>query len=251
MATASATRYHCTTAAVRATSAGLCCFGRVVRTSEASVPSRPWPLQPRDDARPRGAVASSGKEAAAGEDEWGARGRRRPRFLCLHGFRTSGEIMRLQVMGRWPAEVTSRVDLVFPDAPFPAGGASPVAGVFDPPYFEWCQFDGEVRLGPASLSQFHRRCIELISVSELINFVSTDLGWLNLDQDFLGWRNLDRCFSHVEELMVREGPFDGLLGFSQGAAMSAVLAGLQEQVRKKSSVCLSDRVSCYGCGFIW
>jgi hypothetical protein len=29
---------------------------------------------------------------------------------------------------------------------------SPVAGVFDPPYFEWCQFIGEVRLGPASLS---------------------------------------------------------------------------------------------------
>jgi hypothetical protein len=69
--------------------------------------------------------------------------------------------------------------------------------------------------------------------------------------NFLSWRNLDRCLSYVEELMVREGPFDGLLGFSQGAAMSAVLAGLQEQVRKKSSVCLSDRVSCYGCGLIY
>jgi hypothetical protein len=30
--------------------------------------------------------------------------------------------------------------------------------------------------------------------------------------------------------MAREGPFDGLLGFSQGAGLSAVLAGLQEQV---------------------
>jgi hypothetical protein len=66
---------------------------------------------------------------------------RRPRFLCLHGFRTSGEIMRKQVVGKWPAEVTARLDLVFPDAPFPAEGKSDVEGIFDPPYYEWFQFD--------------------------------------------------------------------------------------------------------------
>ncbi|CAN6241556.1 unnamed protein product [Urochloa humidicola] len=121
---------------------------------------------------------------------------RRPRLLCLHGFRTSGEIMRRQVVGRWPAdEVTSRLDLVFADGPFPAEGASPVAGVFDPPYYEWFQFAGKIS-GP---------------------------------QDPVECRNLDGCFSYLEELMIREGPFDGLLGFSQGAAVSAVLAGLQEQ----------------------
>jgi hypothetical protein len=70
--------------------------------------------------------------------------RRPPRFLCLHGFRTSGEIMRRQVVGRWAPEVTARLDLVFADGPFPAEGASPVAGAFDPPYYEWCQFVGEV-----------------------------------------------------------------------------------------------------------
>ncbi|GJN27445.1 hypothetical protein PR202_gb15472 [Eleusine coracana subsp. coracana] len=127
-----------------------------------------------------------------GGDAAGGRGAppRPARFLCLHGFRTSGEIMRQQVTGKWPAEVTSRLHLVFPDAPFPAQGASPVAGVFDPPYFEWCQFIGE---------------------------------------DFLKFTNMDRCFSYIEELMAREGPFDGLLGFSQGACVSAVLAGLQQQ----------------------
>ncbi|XP_062185766.1 rhodanese-like domain-containing protein 6 [Phragmites australis] len=110
--------------------------------------------------------------------------------MCLHGFRTSGEIMRRQVTGRWPPEVTSRLDLVFADAPFPAEGASPVAGVFDPPYYEWCQF---------------------------------------VSEDFLKCRNFDRRFSYVEELMAREGPFDGLLGFSQGAGLSAVLSGLRQQ----------------------
>jgi hypothetical protein len=67
--------------------------------------------------------------------------RRRPRFLCLHGFRTSGEIMRKQVLGKWPADVTARLDLVFADAPFPAEGKSDVEGIFDPPYYEWFQFD--------------------------------------------------------------------------------------------------------------
>jgi hypothetical protein len=66
---------------------------------------------------------------------------RRPRFLCLHGFRTSAEIMRKQVLGKWPADVTARLDLVFADAPFPAEGKSDVDGIFDPPYYEWFQFD--------------------------------------------------------------------------------------------------------------
>jgi hypothetical protein len=52
--------------------------------------------------------------------------------------------MRRQVEDRWPAEVTSRLDLAFADAPFPAAGESPVRGVFDPPYYEWFQFVGEV-----------------------------------------------------------------------------------------------------------
>uniref|UniRef100_A0ACD5URZ2 Uncharacterized protein n=1 Tax=Avena sativa TaxID=4498 RepID=A0ACD5URZ2_AVESA len=113
-----------------------------------------------------------------------------PRFLCLHGFRTSGEIMRRQVSERWPADVTSRLDLAFPDAHFPAAGESPVHGLFDPPYYEWCQFVGE---------------------------------------DFARCSNFGECVANIEELMVREGPFDGLLGFSQGALLSAALVGLQEQ----------------------
>lgn len=66
---------------------------------------------------------------------------RKPRFLCLHGFRTSGEIMKKQVVGKWPEDVTSRLDLFFADAPFPAEGKSDVDGIFDPPYYEWFQFD--------------------------------------------------------------------------------------------------------------
>ncbi|PKU62255.1 hypothetical protein MA16_Dca020960 [Dendrobium catenatum] len=66
--------------------------------------------------------------------------RRRPRFLCLHGFRISAEIMRKQVLGKWLDLVTARLDLFFADAPFPTEGKSEVEGIFDPPYYEWFQF---------------------------------------------------------------------------------------------------------------
>jgi hypothetical protein len=84
-----------------------------------------------------------------GEEAPAPPGSRRPRFLCLHGFRTSAEIMRKQVLGKWPADVTARLDLVFADAPFPAEGKSDVEGIFDPPYYEWFQFD-KVRPAPES-----------------------------------------------------------------------------------------------------
>ncbi|KAK8931295.1 Rhodanese-like domain-containing protein 6 [Platanthera zijinensis] len=115
------------------------------------------------------------------------RRRRRPRFLCLHGFRTSGEIMRTQVMGKWPNSVTSRLDLFFADAPFPAEGKSEVEGIFDPPFYEWFQFN----------------------------------------KGYTEYRNFDECLAYIEELMIKHGPFDGLMGFSQGAFLSAALPGLQ------------------------
>ena len=65
---------------------------------------------------------------------------RKPRFLCLHGFRTSAEIMKKQI-GKWPQSVLDKLDLVFIDGPFPAQGKSDVDGIFDPPYFEWFQFN--------------------------------------------------------------------------------------------------------------
>ncbi|KAJ6811776.1 esterase-like [Iris pallida] len=117
----------------------------------------------------------------------GPGGGRKPRFLCLHGFRTSGDIMRTQVLGKWPGPVTARLDLVFADAPFPAEGRSDVDGIFPPPYYEWYQFDKAE------------------------------------------YRNFEECLEYIEDLIVKYGPFDGVMGFSQGAILSSVLPGLQEK----------------------
>lgn len=73
--------------------------------------------------------------------------RRKPRFLCLHGFRTSGAILKKQV-GKWPDSVLEQLDLDFLDAPFPAEGKSDIEGIFDPPYFEWFQFSPVRLLNP-------------------------------------------------------------------------------------------------------
>ncbi|KAH0941779.1 hypothetical protein HID58_001416 [Brassica napus] len=111
---------------------------------------------------------------------------RKPRFLCLHGFRTSGEIMKIQ-LHKWPQSVLDRLDLVFLDAPFPCQGKSDVEGIFDPPYYEWFQFNKE----------------------------------------FNEYTNFEKCLEYLEDRMIELGPFDGLIGFSQGAILSGGLPGLQ------------------------
>ncbi|XWS23948.1 hypothetical protein CRYUN_Cryun28dG0059500 [Craigia yunnanensis] len=112
---------------------------------------------------------------------------RKPRFLCLHGFRTSGAILQKQIETKWHRSVLEKIDLVYPDAPFTAQGKSDVEGIFDPPYYEWFQFNKE----------------------------------------FTSYTNFDECLAYIEDIIIKQGPFDGLLGFSQGAILSAGLPGLQ------------------------
>ncbi|MBA0881555.1 hypothetical protein Goshw_026281 [Gossypium schwendimanii] len=111
---------------------------------------------------------------------------RKPRILCLHGFRTSAEILKRQVL-RWPAAVLDKLDLVFLDAPYPAQGKSGVERFFDPPYYEWFQ----------------------------------------ATEDFTEYTNFEECLAFIEDNMMKSGPFDGFLGFSQGALLSAALPGMQ------------------------
>lgn len=112
---------------------------------------------------PSNKMGSIGPETGPVGGEISGEHPRKPRFLCLHGFRTSGDIMKKQVVGKWPSHVTSRLDLFFADAPFPAEGKSDVEGIFAPPYFEWFQFS-KVRLPLQSYSDMYKYfCFEIIS----------------------------------------------------------------------------------------
>ncbi|KAL8129304.1 hypothetical protein V2J09_018459 [Rumex salicifolius] len=92
-------------------------------------------------------------------------------------------------IGRWDPSILSLFDLDFPDGKFPAGGKSDIEGFFRPPYFEWFQFN----------------------------------------PDFTEYTNLDECITYLCEYITSKGPFDGLLGFSQGATLSGLIMGYQAQ----------------------
>ncbi|XXG41173.1 hypothetical protein AAC387_Pa01g1696 [Persea americana] len=92
-------------------------------------------------------------------------------------------------ISKWDPSFLSNFDMVFPDGIFPAGGKSDIEGIFPPPYFEWFQFN----------------------------------------PDFTEYTNLDKCISYLCDYITSNGPFDGLLGFSQGATLSALLLGYQAQ----------------------
>ena len=36
-----------------------------------------------------------------------------------------------------------------------------------------------------------------------------------LRQEFTEYTNFDECLAYIEDYMIKHGPFDGLLGFSQ------------------------------------
>lgn len=99
---------------------------------------------------------------------------RKPRFLCLHGFRTSGDILMKQ-LGKWPESVLQKIDLVFADGPFPSQGKSDVEGIFDPPYYEWFQFN--------------KVSFYLFLVS-LISFLDKQSNYLSPEEALLSNRNL-------------------------------------------------------------
>jgi len=94
-------------------------------------------------------------------------------------------------ISKWHPSIFEKFDMVFPDGTFPAGGKSDIEGIFPPPYFEWFQFNKE----------------------------------------FTEYTNLDECIAYLCDYMVKNGPFDGLLGFSQGATLAALLIGYQAQCK--------------------
>ncbi|PWA35562.1 serine hydrolase FSH [Artemisia annua] len=108
---------------------------------------------------------------------------KKPRFLCLHGHGSSAAIFRTY-FDKWPESVTSKIDLVFINGPFPIGYPTP-----DDEHFEWFTLDK-----------------------------------VNTEHD-----NFEEGISYIENRMIELGPFDGVLGFSQGAIVTGSLPGMQEQ----------------------
>ncbi|KAK1391997.1 dihydrofolate reductase-like [Heracleum sosnowskyi] len=111
------------------------------------------------------------------------------KVLCLHGYGCSGAYLKMRLQV-WPSNVLESMDFVFIDAPFPTH-SKPF------PAFSWFSDSPELTdaIGP---------------------FCTSD-------------RTFNESMSLIEETMVKFGPFDGVLGFSQGAYIAAALPGMQAQ----------------------
>ncbi|KAJ7524573.1 hypothetical protein O6H91_17G012100 [Diphasiastrum complanatum] len=53
--------------------------------------------------------------------------------------------------------------------------------------------------------------------------------WFSFNKEFTEYEGLPEAIEYIEQYIKDNGPFDGLLGFSQGAVLSAYLASLQEK----------------------
>ncbi|KAF8018512.1 hypothetical protein BT93_H3403 [Corymbia citriodora subsp. variegata] len=60
---------------------------------------------------------------------------------------------------------------------------------------------------------------------KFIELITESVGF----QDFTEYENFEECIAFIEDFMVKNGPFDGLLGFSQGAVLAAALPGMQAE----------------------
>ena len=49
-------------------------------------------------------------------------------------------------------------------------------------------------------------------------------------QDFTEYTNFEECVKYIEDYMVKNGPFDGILGHSQGALLAGAFPGMQNEV---------------------
>ncbi|KIZ03275.1 hypothetical protein MNEG_4681 [Monoraphidium neglectum] len=125
-------------------------------------------------------------------------GRRRLRVLCLHSWRTSGAIFKEQFERAGLGQaLEDLVEMVFVDAPNRARGKAPpdVAAAFPGrDYYEWFSTEG----AEENLAEFR-----------------------------LTYHGLENSEPFVEKIIMERGPFDGIIGFSQGAIMAAAVAAMQ------------------------
>jgi hypothetical protein len=110
-----------------------------------------------------------------------------------------------------------------------------VEGIFDPPYYEWFQFNKvQILMHQLYKVQWKKFDFRIIFISKKINLYCVSMVWFWYSvcfgiylfliwrdvwcvffQEFSEYANFDECLAYIEDFMIKNGPFDGLLGFSQ------------------------------------
>ena len=132
----------------------------------------------------------------------------RCRVLCLHGYENSAEIMKVQFeRSGWLDEFRHDADFVFVSGPFES--TPPVSTI----------------------------------VSSFFPGLPTRQWLSSVDNTAEGvvYGGLNASLEHIADIFAREGPFDAVCGFSQGAGVAMLIAAMQEQGTILKSVSISCR----------
>uniref|UniRef100_H3DFG2 Esterase OVCA2 n=1 Tax=Tetraodon nigroviridis TaxID=99883 RepID=H3DFG2_TETNG len=120
------------------------------------------------------------------------------RVLCIHGYRQNGSTFR-EKTGAFRKLLKKQVELIFVDAPLKAPETTSASGAEgDEASRAWWFSDVQARSFNAQ-----QQCEESLGMDESV--------------------------AAVRAAVKEQGPFDGILGFSQGAALVAMLCSLQER----------------------
>ncbi|KAG6548641.1 hypothetical protein Mapa_009795 [Marchantia paleacea] len=92
-------------------------------------------------------------------------------------------------VSKWSPAIHDLIDFTFLDGPTPAQGESDVQHIYEGPYFEWMQSN----------------------------------------KDYTEFYNYRESIAFVIDYVEKNGPFDGLLGFSQGATLAGCIVALQRR----------------------
>ncbi|KAJ1982518.1 DEAH-box ATP-dependent RNA helicase prp22 [Dimargaris xerosporica] len=117
------------------------------------------------------------------------------RILCLHGYTQNATVFRAKT-GSFRKAIQSVADLTYVSAPH------------------------QVQLpDPSSVEE--RRTMSLATPE-----AGAQLCWFRVSEDARGCHlyGLQESLNFVKQILENEGPFDGIMGFSQGAAMASVIA---------------------------
>ncbi|KAJ2158220.1 hypothetical protein GGF46_003932 [Coemansia sp. RSA 552] len=131
----------------------------------------------------------------------------KPKILCLHGFGEDSVLFKIRARN-FCGVVGDSADLVFVDAPIDIGILRETTG-------------------------------NVVDADIAKEFTNLAWWWARSDRT-LEARGIDRSLAFVKKVLTEQGPFDGVLGFSQGATMAAIVTALLEGQCDQGALSLGD-----------
>ncbi|KAJ1662229.1 hypothetical protein IW140_006093 [Coemansia sp. RSA 1813] len=127
----------------------------------------------------------------------------KPKILCLHGFGESGELFRIRSRN-FRRIVEDHAELVYLDAHL-------------------------------DIANLHLTAADLDKDNSMHKDFTNLAWWWARKSKTTEYRGLEKAFAQVGKVLNEQGPFDGILGFSQGACLGIIISALLDSRAKDGS----------------